>query len=185
MVSLVTSMVLVGLMGSGPPQPVVPLNLQIELLGKVLRYDRSFVERAGTEFTILVVHTPALPDSLRVARQAMAALENQQLMGGVRHRDELVAFSTAAAVARLAKERRAAVILFTPELSSQAAEISTAFDGCDCITVSTTSEGVSSGLVLGFDLVSGKPRMLFNLKQSRKQRSDFRAEVLQLMTVFQ
>ena len=38
--------------------------------------------------------------------------------------------------------------------------------------------------MLGFDLVSGKPRMLFNLGQSRRQGADFRAELLQLMTVF-
>lgn len=185
MVAALTSMMLVGLMGSTPPPPVVPVNLQIELLAKVLRYDRSFVERATPEITILVVHTPALAESLRVARQAISALETQTLMGGFRHRDELVAFSTPEALAALAKERSAAVILFTPELAPRAAEIATAFDGCNCITVSTTPEGVSSGLVLGFDLVSGKPRMLFNLKQSRRQRTDFRAEVLRLMTVFQ
>lgn len=183
--SSVTALVLIGLIGSAPvDRPSVPIDLQVDLLSKLLRYDRSFAARAGVELKVLVVHTPESAESLRVARRLMSALEALPRLGGVAHREELVAFSGAASLAALARERRAAVVLFTPDLASKAQAIGAAFASCECLTVSASSEGVQAGLVLGFDLVSGKPRMLFNLTQSRKQGSDFRAEVLQLMTVF-
>jgi hypothetical protein len=45
--------------------------------------------------------------------------------------------------------------------------------------------GVEKGFVLGFDLVSGKPRMLLQLTQARKQNTDFKADVVRIMKVYQ
>jgi len=39
--------------------------------------------------------------------------------------------------------------------------------------------------VLGFELVSSKPRLLVHLSQARKQNVDFRAEVLKLVQIYQ
>ncbi len=48
--SSVTALVLTGLIGSAPvDQPAVSIDLQVELLSKVLRYDRSIVGRTGAE----------------------------------------------------------------------------------------------------------------------------------------
>lgn len=91
---------------------------------------------------------------------------------------------TRPAWAVLARERRATLIVFAPGLANKADALAAAFVGFDTLTVSSTPEGVRGGLVLGFDLVSGEPR-LFDLGQARRQRADFRAEILQLMTVFQ
>jgi len=44
---------------------------------------------------------------------------------------------------------------------------------------------VPRGIVLGFDLVGGKPKMLVNLGQARKQHVAFMAEVLKLAKVFE
>lgn len=47
-VSGLTALVLMRLMASSPgDKAVVPVPLQIELLAKVLRYDRNFAARAG------------------------------------------------------------------------------------------------------------------------------------------
>jgi hypothetical protein len=52
------------------------------------------------------------------------------------------------------------------------------------LTVGATPEYVESGIVLGFDLVSGRPKLLINLSQARKQQVDFPASVLRLMKVY-
>jgi hypothetical protein len=44
---------------------------------------------------------------------------------------------------------------------------------------------VPAGIVLGFDLVSGRPKLVVNLSQARRQHVDFRAEVLKLMKVYE
>lgn len=183
--SFATTMVLAGLMASSPADTlVVPPELQVELLAKVLRYDRQFAARAGSEARVLVVHAPASPDSTHLAQELLAALGRTPKLGGLPHQDELVAFTTGAALLATVKEKKATVVLFAPELAGHAAALGALFTDCDCLTVSATPAGVREGFVLGFDLVSGKPRMLFNLGQSRRQGADFRAELLQLMTVF-
>lgn len=183
--SLLTALVLIRLMGTAPSdRAVVPVELQAELLSKVLRYDRAFATRAGAELKVFVVHAPGSAESQRIARALMTALGSLPRLGGVAHREELLAFVDPPALAALVKERRAGLVIFAPGLADQARAIGAAFDGLDCLTVSASPDGVKEGLVLGFDLVSSKPRMLFNLSQSRRQRTEFRAEVLQLMTVF-
>jgi len=46
-----------------------------------------------------------------------------------------------------------------------------------------TGDGVAAGVLLGFELDSGKPRMWLNLQQARRQGADLRAEVIKLMKV--
>jgi hypothetical protein len=177
--------VLIGLMASAPvDRTIVPVELEVALLARVLRYDRNFAARSGDQVRVLVVYAPASAESVRVSREFMTALQGVALLGGVAHRDELLAFATAAEVAAQVKERHATLVILAPELAGAAPALAPLLEGCDCLTVSSTPEGVREGWVLGFDLVSGKPRMLFNLTRSRRQNADFRAEVLQLMTVF-
>jgi hypothetical protein len=184
-VSGLTTMVLAGLVAATPGERLaVPVELQAELLAKVVRYDRNFAVRAGSTTRVLVVYAPESPESERVARALMAALVARPALGGVPHDDELVPFSNATRLVALAREQRATLIVFAPGLASHAAALALAFTDYDGLTVSTTADGVREGLTLGFDLVSGRPHMLLNLTQARRQRIDFRAEVLQLMTVF-
>ena len=44
---------------------------------------------------------------------------------------------------------------------------------------------VKEGIVLGFDVVSGRPKLLFNLPQARLQKVALTATVLKLMTVYE
>jgi hypothetical protein len=59
-----------------------------------------------------------------------------------------------------------------------------ALSGVDVLSVSPVPEYVEQGIVLGFDVVSGKPRLLVNLGQARLQHVALRAEVLKLMKVY-
>jgi len=174
---------LVALLLSADEQPVVPVELQAELLSKVLRYDRNFGARAGTDALVLIAHLDS-PGSVSVARQLSLALQRQQALGGVAHHEELVRFSSAEALAAQVKERGAVVVVLAPGLAAQAPEVARALEGSQALTVTTSPDGVREGFVLGFDLVAGRPRMLLNLGRARRQHADFRAEVLQLMTVF-
>lgn len=182
--STVTAMVLAGLVAAAPEDRLaVPVELQAELLAKVVRYDRNFARRAAGRARVFIVYAASSSESERVARQLKAALQSQPLLGGVPHEEELVPFVSPAQLVALAKERKAVLVLFAPGVA-HAAELGVAFNDFDGLTVSSTPEGVREGLAMGFDLLSGRPRMLLNLSQARRQHADFRAEVLQLMTVF-
>ncbi|HEX7668231.1 MAG TPA: YfiR/HmsC family protein, partial [Polyangiaceae bacterium] len=63
--------------------------------------------------------------------------------------------------------------------------IGTALQGADLLTVSTVPSYVQHGIVLGFDLVSGHPKLLVHLRQARSQQVALRPEVLKLMRVYE
>lgn len=164
-------------------EPPVPLELQAELLSRVLKYDRQLPVRAGAVVKVLIVHDDG-PASLGVARRLEAALAAQAQLGALPHEEKLVQFETTAKLAALVRLQHPAVVVFTAGFATQAEALTHELDDESVLTVTTGATGVREGLVLGFDLVGGRPRMLVNLKQARRQHVDFRAEVLQLMTVF-
>ncbi|MFZ5446776.1 MAG: YfiR/HmsC family protein [Myxococcota bacterium] len=166
-----------------PEQPAVPIELQVELLDRVLAYERGFVAHASPQAVALVTCLDE-PGSLAVARQVVRALEARGTLGGQALKVELVRFVGPEALAQAAKDKGADVVIFAPGLGAQAGAVAAAFDDVATLTVATTSDGVREGFVLGFDLLAGKPRMHLNLTRARRQHADFRASVLQLMTVY-
>jgi YfiR/HmsC-like len=165
-------------------EPDVPVTLQAELTCKVAKFDRHFAARSASKVIVLIAFKKGAVDSERIAKQVKAAFEAQSSFGGMGHEEVLVAYSGPAALLADAERTKAAFIVLAPGVSSEGQAVAQAFDGYDGVTVSTSSEGVEQGIVLGFDLVSGKPKMLLNLEHARRQHADFRAEVLKLMKVY-
>jgi len=51
------------------------------------------------------------------------------------------------------------------------------------LTAGAMTEYVSEGIVLGFDLVSGRPKILVHLEQARKQNVVLTAQLLKLAVI--
>jgi hypothetical protein len=165
--------------------PNVPIRLQAEFLAKIAGYDRHFAERAGDRARVLIAVVPRDSDSRLAAtdmRNALAALPS---VGGIPHEEEIIQFADAASLAEICRSRRAAVLYLTPGLLHDMPAIRDALAALDLLTVASLADYVPAGAVLGFDLVSGRPKLLVNLTQARKQHVDFRAEVLKLTRVFE
>lgn len=162
----------------------VPVALQVDLLIKVAAYDRNFSRRAGQMVTTLVVTKPGDSDSQRVGALALSVLESKVDFAGLPHEEELVAFQGAARLVETCKASSASVVYFAPGFSPQElAEIAQALDGVEVLTAASIARFVEQGLVLGFDLVAGKPKLHFSLSQAGKQGVSLSANVLSLMTV--
>jgi Tat protein translocase TatB subunit len=66
---------------------------------------------------------------------------------------------------------------------AEVAAIGEAFEGGNVLTASASPTIVKKGVVLGFDLVSGRAKLLIDLKQAAKQRVVFGPDILGLMAV--
>ncbi len=163
----------------------VPERLQAELVAKMAGYDRGFAHRAGDRVHVVIVDKPDDPDSARAATHLESAFHALPDVGGLPHDEAIVAWQGAAALPELVRTRHAAIVYFTPGFSPDIGEIRAALDGVDVLSVTAVPEYVSRGIVLGFDVVSGKPKLLVNLGQARKQRVAFMAEVLKLARVYE
>jgi hypothetical protein len=162
----------------------VPFARQVELLIKVIPYDKNFTTRAPDVVRVALVGRSGADGAARAAAQISAALSGASIEG---HAVEVSneAFTSAAALAQTCKDRKLAVVYLLPGLSGDIGAIADALTGADVLSVAAEPELVPKRAVLGFDLVSGKPKILVHLPQARAQNVDFKSEVLKLMRVYE
>lgn len=163
----------------------VPVRLQAELLAKVAAYDRGFAARARGRALSLVVVKAGDAESERVGEQITNELRMLPELGGLPHAEEIVRLSSATALADLCKARGPAVVYLSLRLGEQMGAIAAALEGLSVLSVAVTAPYVPSGAVLGFDAQSGKPRLVVNLVQARRQQVAFKPELLRLARVIQ
>jgi hypothetical protein len=170
---------------SGADEPRVPPRLQAELLAKVAAYDGRFVARAAGRALVLILVVARDPDSERFGAQIRAELGKQPLIGGVEHMEEVARYSSPAELARMCREHKPAIVYLGPGLSSEVTAVALALQGIDVLTVAAVSNDVLHGVVLGFEVVSGKPKLLIHLTRARRQNVAFKPELLRLARVIE
>lgn len=167
-------------------EPTVPVPLQMDLLAKVAVYDKNLVSRAGNKVIALVVKKPANDESVRGAAQAMLALRERMELGGQSFVREELAFADAEALARVCREKKAAIVYLAPGFTeAEAAQVGKQLEGVSVLSAAADPSLVGKGVVLGFDLVAGKPKLVVSLSQAGKQSVALSSNVLKLMTVIE
>jgi hypothetical protein len=162
----------------------IPIALQIDLIGRVVRFERTFGTHAEDPALVVVVQKRDTAASERAASQAFAAIEQAETLGGRRASATIHTFSSAASL--FAESRSAAIVYVMPGFNrSEHQAIAAAFIGASVLTVGASAAGVESGMVLGFELESSTPRIVINLSQARAQRLDFSARLLRLARVIE
>jgi hypothetical protein len=162
----------------------VPADVQATLLAKLERYDRGFPARAGDAARVLLVVKPGSTKSGLAAEEMKSALGRLSAIGGLPHKEVVHEYKSADALAALCRADRVAVVYLTPGFDSELRDIRASLSTLDILSLGATPEYVAQGVVLGFELEAGSPKILFNLEQARKQHVDFPADVLHLMKVF-
>lgn len=165
---------------------VVPVELQMKLLAKVASYDKNLPARAGDRVKILVLSKKDDPDSKRVAEQALKALEDHKEIAGIKVATSSATFAGAAELKKAVAAQHLSIVYLGPGVDRKEVEgLASALEGVDVMTVTAVPQDVARGVVLGFDLVSGKPKILVHLGQAKKQNVALSADVLKLAKVYE
>ncbi len=162
----------------------VPIELQAELLFIIAAQDKNLPERAGEVVRVLIVAKPGEEAARAAARFKAAAAAGKPKVAGLPHAEEVLSFAGAAALAETCKARSASIIYLAPGFTAaEATAIGQALEGGNVLTASAEPGLVKKGVVLGFDFVAGRARLLVDLTRAAKQRVSFSAEALGLMAV--
>lgn len=161
----------------------VPIPIQIELMTRVLRYDRNAAARMGDRGELLILRRPGDPESTRGAIQARAELGRVAELVGAPLRVTEHAYVDRGKLMQTCDENRTALVLLMPGLSDVVPDLAQGFAGKNILTVSLLADDVPRGIVLGFTLVSSRPAILIHLAQARRQGVDFSARLLALAEV--
>lgn len=162
----------------------VPAAAQAALLSKLVGFDRNYAARAGGKAVILIAAVPDDAESNSAALEMKAALARIPKVGDLPHEEQIVPFSSAAALADLVRTRKAAIVYFGPGFDKHVPALRDALSPLNVLSVGAVPSYVPDGIVLGFDLVSGRQKLLIHVVQARKQNVAFPASVLNLMKVY-
>lgn len=164
----------------------VPISLQMELLLKVASYDKNLKQRARDRVRVAVVLRQDDPDSGRSAAQALKALSEADAIDGMPLDRLSTTFTDAAALARFIHEGNVAIVYVTPGFrDSEIEAIARALDGVSVLSVGALAKYTPRGMVLGFDLVGGKPKLIVNLGRAKRQYVELSSSVLKLVRVIE
>jgi hypothetical protein len=164
----------------------VPISLQMELLLKVASYDKNLKERARDRVRVAVVLRQDDPDSGRSAAQALKALSEADAIDGMPLDRVSTTYTDAATLARFIHEGNVAILYVTPGFRDTDIEaIAQALDGVSVLSVGALAKYVPRGMVLGFDLVGGKPKLIVNLGRAKRQKVELSSSVLKLVRVIE
>lgn len=171
---------------AGAEEDGVPVDLQMKLLVKVAGYDKNMPRRAGDKVNVAVVHKADDDVSERVAEQAARALGDHDEIAGLPVSVVSLVFGPAAELKKSIASRKIAIVYFAPGLTRKEVEdVATGLDGVSVLSATYTPTDVPRGVVLGFDVVSGKPKILVNLAQAKKQEVALSADLLKLAKVYE
>jgi hypothetical protein len=162
-----------------------PASLQADLLIKLAPYDKNLPARAGDRVLVFLVTRAGDDDSARWSLQMRAALAQTTHIAGLPHVEVTVPYGGADELAARVRSERAALVVIPTTLGGEVDAMRRAFDGANVLTIAPEAELVRRGMVLGYEVISGKPKLFFNLPQARRQGVAMSADVLKLMTVIQ
>jgi hypothetical protein len=175
-------MALTATFSAAAEEPAVPLQLQVNLTVKVVAYAQ---EPPDGILQIGILTKTRSAESLRFATELKAAFDRVDAVANRSHEQAIIEWTGPTSLADEVTHRGLYLLYVTPGLDAEMPEIARGLENVQLITVAATDSYVPSGAILGFELVSGHPRMVFNLNQAKKQNVFFRAAVMKLMRIVQ
>lgn len=161
----------------------VPVSLQVELLDRLLWYERGLQGSAERTLNVLIVTRTQHKESARAAAQLGAQLERAKTLAGKTIVFTRVTYESPAQIKKLTLERRAYLVYLAPGLEEVIGALAAELRGQSVLTVSCVASDVTRGAVLTFELSSAKPRIALNLRRARDQKLDFDAQLLRIARV--
>jgi len=184
LLSLLATLLVV--LSASADQVAVPVTLQAELLVKVAAYDKNLKSRAGDKVRVAIVLKRGEPESAKVAAQMKKALDSKDRIAGLPREVSTVTYTGAKELAESVKSKRIAIAYFASGFTAKEIQaIAKELEGKDVLSAGAVAKYVPNRMVLGFDLVSGKPRLLVHLDQAKRQNVALSSSVLKLMKVYQ
>jgi hypothetical protein len=165
-------------------EPPVPAARQAELLARIAGYDRNLAARAQGTARVVIVQSPDDADSRTLAVSMETALNRIGRIGGLPVAVSTVRYTSGDDVAQRCRTERVSIVYLSSGLDPGVAPVVARLDGVDVLSVAGLPRYVAQGIVLGFDLVSGSPTLLFHLTNARRQNVAMDPKVVSLMQVY-
>ena len=191
--TLVSGLLLAGVFGlstghaSAQDDPV-PVSVQIQIMVKVLNFDRKLPERLGGRLTVGVLYQSRYRTSANVGEEvcgtvmglpqsALGTLQSLQISCVVIDLDETPDIAAAL------KRERIQVLYVSPLRAYRLEDLVAVTRSAQVTTLTGVPRYVEGGLAIGVDMKGDRPEIVVNLAASRAEGADLNAQLLKLARV--
>jgi hypothetical protein len=161
----------------------VPARVQAQLLVAVASFQSNMNLAADGSVQILVLTKNDDAGSERVAGQLVGALGDIKKIAHHPHHELVQSFHDATTLAATCRERHISIVYLSPGLGTAIPDVAQVLRGTSVLTAGAVASFVQRGVVLGFDLVSGRSEMLLNRTQMKALNVQFPPMLFQLMKI--
>lgn len=161
----------------------VPPRLQAALTARTAPFDLGLAARSKRTVLVLVVYKAANAESDRVAGEYADALQLEGTIGEKPVDVQTLEVASAQDLPATIRSRRPAIVYLAAGFADEMPALAAALAGQDVLTVAAEPAAVTKGACLGFNLLAGRPRLVINVRQAKKQGVHFDASLLRLASV--
>lgn len=182
-----TSLLAFFLLGSAArsQEMLVPLDIQVALISKILTFDRALNPRNGDTLLVAVLYQKIFRPSNTTKTDFLKFVENGRLniFGGLPCR--VLSFEITSTVQEIDSVLfdTVDILYVTPLRSVDMNELQTLTRRKHILSVTGVPEYVEAGLALGIDMKGQKPQILINLPAAKAEGADFSSRLLNLARV--
>ncbi len=162
----------------------IPAGVLAQLLSKIPAYDHGFRERAGRLAHVMILTNSAEPESVRAGTLLLAALLRESFIAGLPHQTFVHSFASAEALAAEVRRRQVSIVYVTAGLSDNLEAICRALEPLGVLTMANVPEYVERCVVVGFQILAGRPKILVHLRHAQQNGVRFQSELLELAKVY-
>lgn len=164
-------------------EPSIPLDLQAQLSAKIVEYVESPPVGGVEQLPLGILVDARDADSMRAAVELRAAFARVSASGRRAFDAQIIQWSNGRVLVDELARRKLAVLYLTPGLSADLGAVVSALAGRRVLTIAAVDTYVAGGAILGYELSSGHPRMILNLRQAKAQEVVLRAALMKLVRI--
>jgi hypothetical protein len=166
-------------------EPSIPLDLQAQLSAKIIEYVESPPLGGGDRLALGILVNARDAESMRAGVELRAAFARVSGSGRRTFDVQIIQWNSASALADEITRRKLAIVYLTPGLLSNLSAVVSAVARRRVLTIAAVDAYVAGGAILGYELSSGHPRMILNLRQAKTQEVVLRAALMKLVRIIE
>jgi hypothetical protein len=163
----------------------IPVDIQFQLMKKILSYDRNLRSRCGDTLTICIVYQKRFRTSLNTKEELLRVVDEQpeskiETLPLVRVVYEI---NSVLELETILAKNNVDVVYLTPLRGIDIEKIASLCNTKNIFTFTGVPEYVGSGIISGIDIKGESPQILINLTSAKSAMVDFNSQLLKLSKI--
>lgn len=163
----------------------VPMDLQVQLLMKILSFDRNLKTRVGTELVIGIIYQSKFSFSYNAKEEFLASVNRlpQKEIESIPIRVVPINIEDETKIDGAILNNDVDILYLTPLSTVDVNKISEICQAKKILTIAGIPDYVESGIAVSLGIKGTKPKIIINLPAAQAEGSDFSSRLLNLADV--